>query len=142
MNDTTNPSTETPKRIISVIEYAPNEPRKYGQSAELFSQLAEQFIYEHLHDEAPYSKDEKFKLESLKFEVELEVDRLSDGISALGIALELCFDDDDREVSLGNKPMADIARLIEIASGLIKPLSTLAGQLAIAIGSTGEGGAQ
>ena len=141
MNDTTNPSTETPKRIISVIEYAPNEPRKYGQLAELFSTLAEQFIYWHLHDEAPYSKDEKFKLESLKFEVELEVDRLSDGISALGIALDLCFD--DREVStLGNKPMADIARLIEIASGLIKPLSTLAGQLAIAIGSTGKGGAQ
>ncbi len=141
MNETSNASTETPKRIISIIEYAPNEPRKYGQSAELFSQLAEQFIYGHLHDEAPYSKDEKFKLESLKFEVELEVDRLSDGISALGIALELCFD--DREVStLGNKPMADIAKLIEIASGLIKPLSTLAGQLTIAIGSTGKGGSQ
>ena len=142
MNGTGNtPTVETPERIIPLIEHLQRAERQYGQSAQLLSALAEGFVYEKLEQDAPYSEKEKRKLLSLQFEVDLEIDRISSGISALGIALELCFDNDGNS-TLGSYPMKDIARLIEIASGLIVPLSTLSGQISIALAAGNKGGAQ
>ena len=142
MSETSNtPPVETPERIIPLIEHLQRSERQYGQSAQLISALCEGFIYEKLEQDAPYSEKEKFELQSLQFEVDLEIDRISNGISGLCVALELCFE--EREIStLGRVPMKDIALLMEIASGLIVPLSTLSGQISIALAADGKGGAQ
>ena len=144
MNETSNtPPVETPERIIPLIELLQRSEKQYGQSAQLLSALAEGFIYPKLKQDAPYSENGKFELRSLQFEVDLEIDRISSGISGLCVALELCFDEREGTGStLGNVPMKDIAQLIEIASGLIVPLSTLTGQISIALASGRKGGAQ
>ncbi len=140
MNRTTNtPPVETPERIIPLIEHLQRSERHYGQSAQLISALAEGFVYEKLDRDAPYSEMEKRELHSLQFEVELEIERISNGISGLCVALGICFD--DRNISsIAPGPTRDIAYLIEIVSGLIVPLSTLTGQISIALAADGEGG--
>ena len=125
-----------PERTIPLIEHLQRSERQYGQSAQLLSALAEGFIYPKLEQDAPYSEKEKRELLSLQFEVDLEIDRISNGISGLCVALELCFDDrEGHGDTLGNRPMRDIAQLIDIVSGLIVPLSTLSGQLSFALAS-------
>ncbi len=137
------PPVETPERIIPLIEHLERSERQYGQSAQLISALAEGFVYEKLERDAPYSEKEKRELRSLQFEVDLEIERISNGISGLCVALELCFDTrEGHGDTLGSGPMKDIARLIEIASGLIVPLSTLTGQISIALAADGKGGAK
>ena len=131
------------ERVIPLIDHLQRSERQYGQSAQLISALAEGFIYPKLEQDAPYSEKEKRELSSLQFEVDLEIDRISNGISGLCIALELCFDTrEGHGDTLGSRPMKDIACLIEIASGLIVPLTTLSGQISIALAADGEGGAK
>ncbi len=132
-----------PERTIPLIEHLQRSERQYGQSAQLISALAEGFVYEKLEQDAPYSEKEKRELLSLQFEVDLEIDRISNGISGLCVALELCFDTrEGHGDTLGPRPMRDIAELMEIASGLIVPLSTLTGQISIALAADGKGGVQ
>ena len=134
---------EAPERIIPLLEHLSVGERKYGQSANLLSSLAEGFVYAKLEQDAPYSEKEKFELRNLQFEVDLEIDRIANGIAGLCVALELSFDERNGNVStLGNGPMKDIACLIEIASGLIVPLTTLSGQISIALAADEKGGAK